>query len=334
MHRVGVVGRYQETGRDAHKVVFFGPAHDPVDPAQCIAEEGARGTLFAAGADFFIVKNAVDGHRIPGPGREKSLQGGKRALQVVQAAAGDELTPQAQAFGGHTIVQEEIRIQNILRVHARLRRDHLQENVLLLSLFAEQGKHVHLGVIAVSVIDLTVHMDGQIGNDQQAAVNIHEPCLNTFGGSDHDPARDRKGPVQPGGAQHAAVFFNVKLYIPVIDRDLRVGLDLENGRIAVACHDLESRVISPGNTEGNERRIVPGHVVTFAGFQCPGPALKQTDHSGPVQLFAHISDREKSIGTVVQKSEQFLINSCKIHFSFTSFMLFRLYVIDIKTTYI
>ena len=37
--------------------VLFGPAHDPVDPAQRIAEEGARGPLLAAGADLLIVKH-------------------------------------------------------------------------------------------------------------------------------------------------------------------------------------------------------------------------------------------------------------------------------------
>ena len=81
---MGIGGGYQETGRDAHKVVLFGPAHDPVDPAQRIAEEGARGPLFAAGADFFIVKerDALDAVRALAV--QDSFQAGVDGCHIVE----------------------------------------------------------------------------------------------------------------------------------------------------------------------------------------------------------------------------------------------------------
>ena len=39
---------------------------------------------------------------------------------------------------------------------------------------AKQGDHIHLGIVLVSVVDLTVKMDCQVGNHQQVTVHLHK----------------------------------------------------------------------------------------------------------------------------------------------------------------
>ena len=144
-------------------------------------------------------------------------------------------------------------------------------------------------------------MNRQVGNDHEIAVDIHksglDPLLRPY---DHS-SRDGERPVEPGGAQHAAVFLDVELHILLVRRDLRIRLDLEDRRIAVTCHHLKSRIVRSGNTESDDRGVISGDIVPFARLKLPRRALIQTLHAGLLQDAAHIPDGIKGIGTMIKK---------------------------------
>ena len=112
-------------------------------------------------------------------------------------------------------------------------------------------------------------MDSQIRNDHQVTVYIHQLCGNAVSGAHDHAACYGKRTVQPGGADHAAVFLHVQLHILVLHLDLRVGFDLEYRGIAVACHDLKTGEILFRNTEGDQGRIISGYIVAASCLKVP-----------------------------------------------------------------
>ena len=220
----------------------------------------------------------MDRHRIYGLGLDESLERCKCALQIVQAAAGDELVVKAQSRRGCAAVEIQVCVQNVLGGNARFRGNHLRKLVLLFALFAEKRKHVHLCIEFVTLVDLAVHVDREVGNDHKVAVDIDQLGLNSFLGPDDHSSGHGERSVEPRRADHSAVSLNIQFYVLFINRDLCVRLDLEHRRIAVAGHHLESLVVSLRNTKRDDRGIVSGDKIPLPGFQFPWCPFEQPSH--------------------------------------------------------
>ena len=123
-------------------------------------------------------------------------------------------------------------------------------------------------------------MDSQVRDDHEITVCIYQPGGDTVSGSHDHTACYGKRTVQPGGADHAAVFLHIQLYILVLHLDLCIGFDLEDRRITVACHDLETGKIFFRNEKCNQGRIISGDIVAAAGLQIPFLPLIQTGAAG------------------------------------------------------
>ena len=192
-----------------------------------------------------------------GAGGEQSFQGSEYALKIIQTAAGDVFLLRAEEGSLHAAVEVQVTVKDLLCLHSGLLRDKLLQKRRLLSRFTEKGKQILLRVVGIPVIDAAVHVDRQTGNDQKIPVNVDQSCPDPVRCLYDHAARDRQRSVQPRRAQHTAVLLYVQPDIAVLHRDLRVRLDLEHRRVAVACHDLESvKVLCLRHPERDQRGIV------------------------------------------------------------------------------
>ena len=78
---------------------------------------------------------------------------------------------------------------------------------------AEQRQRVDIREVLHAVVRRAVHVDGDIGNDEQVAVDAHEFFDDLAVCAHEDAARDGEWAVEPRGHQHAAVFFGRELDI-------------------------------------------------------------------------------------------------------------------------
>ena len=228
MHGMCIVRRYHEARSDAHEVLLLAASHRTADALECILQEGAGGTLLRPGADLFVIINTVHRDGLLQLGCEEALQGCERTLEIIQTSARDELAMEAERRALHAVIQEEIRIQDVLHLHTCFVRDQLHELVLLLALLTEQRQHIHLCIKRIAVIDLTVHMDRHIRNDEQITIDIDQLRRDALLRLNDHTTGDGKRTVEPRCAEHAAVLLDIQLHIAVIDDDLCVCLDLKN----------------------------------------------------------------------------------------------------------
>ena len=103
----------------------------------------------------------------------------------------------------------------------------------------EKRAKVLLHIPFIAVIGGTIHVDCYAGNDHEIAVNVNKARGDAVFGADENAPGGGQRTVQPGGENHAAVFFNIKRDVLVFHCDLGIALNAEGGRIQVAGHDVE-----------------------------------------------------------------------------------------------
>ena len=123
-------------------------------------------------------------------------------------------------------------------------------------------------------------MDRHIWDHAEIPVNIDQSALDAIRSAHRQSACYGERSVHPGGKDHAAVFLHIQLYILVLHLDLCIGFDLEDRRITVACHDLETGKIFFRNEKCNQGRIISGDIVAAAGLQLPFLPLIQAGAAG------------------------------------------------------
>ena len=186
---------------------------------------------------------------------KEALHGGEGTLEVVKPGSGYEFLPASPDGARGPVIQEEVMAQDVLRLYSCGFRHKLHEASLCL-LQAEEGDHVHLRIIGIALIGLPVHMDRHIGDQQCVPVQIHQAFLRALFSLHKDPSCHGQGPVEPGSAEHASVFFHVQGHIVALHQHLRILLDLEGRGVGMAGGDMKALSRLLRNGEGDQGRMV------------------------------------------------------------------------------
>ena len=174
----------------------------------------------------------------------------------------------------------------------------------------------------IPLVGFTVHVDRQVGDDQQVPVHLHQPGRYAARPAHHHPPRYGQGAVKPWGAKHPAILFYVKFYIFLFHQDFRVGFDFQSRGIAVAGHNLKTRKISFGDLKSNKGRIIAGNIIPLPCLQFPWPPFRQPYKPLLFQHRPHVGDGMETGRAVVQEFQQLLIDRFK-HYPNPSKMAFN-----------
>ena len=135
----------------------------------------------------------------------------------------------------------------------------------------EERQHVLLWVERLPFVDLAVHVDGKMRYRQERPADIDEVYFRRVRvrTREHDLARKRQRPVEPGAPDHAAVDLDIERAVSLRCDDRR-GLDAQAREVRVRRRDVQVRARILSDAEGHERRVKDAHEIRFARLQMPG----------------------------------------------------------------
>ncbi len=288
VYAMGVVGRDQQRALDrpAEGVAFRQQA------AQYLFEERTVGAAMRTGTDFLVVGADQDAVLVAF-GVEQGFQAGVAGQQVVQARPGDELVVETYHRGGLGVVERQLVVQYHVGGDA----------VLAQQLFVEQQAEVGglarrqlgddrrqfvLRVDRPTLVGGAVEMDGQVGDYRDGLAEVDQAAFQLAIGAEGDAPGQRQVAVEPGGEEGAAIDFDAELEEAVAS-DLRVRLDPQAGAVGVRADQAEAAFQgrATAQADGDQRRVVTGHVVAAAGFGVPGVALVEAAVAGGFQAAHH-----------------------------------------------
>ena len=162
-------------------------------------------------ADLFIVENAADGDISALLRRKEALEAAAGALEIVELGRKDVLLVLAKQRPLAAAVEEQVAAEDVVFCNVRGFGDDGQDAAAVFA--AEQRQRVDIREVLHAVVRRTVHVDGDIWNDEQVAVDAHEFFDDLAVCAHEDAARDGEWAVEPRGHQHAAVFFGRELDI-------------------------------------------------------------------------------------------------------------------------
>ena len=303
MDGMGIVRRDEEAGRQAAAQIR---AQALRRPGQHILQEGGAGALFGAAAHLFIVKDAEHREACPLRRPEEALRAAEDALQIVQSRGGDVLFRRAPDGAGSAGIEEEVLCQHILLLHAQSISN---EGVKLLRSrrVSEEGEHVSIGVKLFAVVGAAVHVDGHMGDEQQIPIHVQELSADLLPFPHDGAARHGEGPVQPGGADHAAVLFHVQPGVHSRRGHRCMLLDLEAGGVRVGGHHEKALPLPFRDAEGDERGGVAACKVPAAFFQIPSVLLPQLGIALRRQALCQVAAGVKRGGAFRNEGKQPLI---------------------------
>ena len=142
-------------------------------------------------------------------------------------------------------------------------------------------------------------MDGQIGDQQQVPVDVHQAGLRPMLRGHLHPPRQRQGPIQPGSDQHSAVALHAEA--GVLPFQHAVFLQLERGPVGVSGGDGEAHRVRRRNTESKHGAAPTGEVILSALFQLPGFPFGQPGVAVAVQQGGQVGRRMIRAMGVVQE---------------------------------
>ena len=305
MDGMGIVGRHHKAGSQGHEILLLAAAQAFVDPQQGVQQRSGCRALLGAAAHFFVVKHRINRNGIGMPAPQKALQVGKGTLQIVQLGRGDVFPMRAPNRSLLAAIQEQIGTQDLFFFHTR-GLGHKIHKAAPGRFIAQQRQHILLDAVFVPVVDGTVHMDGQVGDHQQIPVHIDQFGHQLIPLAHHHFARHGQGPVEPGCAEHPAVFFHVQLRVNPIGANVHIFFDFECGRIAVGSCDLEAPDLSLRDLKGQNRGQIAPHKILSPRLQSPLFTLVQLGKALLQQLLCNIFHHMIAAGAAVDKVDQFL----------------------------
>ena len=153
-------------------------------------------------------------------------------------------------------------------------------------------------------------MDGQAGQHQQIPVHLHQARVHAAVRAHHQAARHGQGPVEPGRAEHTAVFLHIQFRISAVHAHFRVFFQLQRRGITVGRGDLKAAHFALRDAEGQHGGKVPPDKIARAGAQRPLFPLVQFRKTRRAQFLRQIFRCMEAAGTAADKVDQFL---CGIH---------------------
>ena len=297
---VAVVGAEGKALGDALPALILRLAQGLAGGGQHVGQKGAQGPLPGAAAHLFVVEQAPHRALVGGGRFQKALEGGPGAGQIVQPGAEDELTLRAGGGALLAAVEQDVRAQDVLYGAARLGG---QQRLVVRRLVAggEEGLHVRLGVVFMAVVEAPVQMDGRVRHHRKIPVGGDEAGLHPGGGAHQHPAGKAQRPVQPGGADHAAVALGEQHGAAALHRR---ALHPVGGAVGVGGGDAPAGGGGGGLPPRDEAGALPGGVVFPAGGQCPALPLFQAGVAGLFQGFGSGFHRVPGAGAAANEVKQ------------------------------
>ena len=306
VHGVGVVGGHHEAVGQQRAVLHVAAAERGAHAAQHILKEAGIRALLRPAADLFVVEHAEHRGALAVGGVEQAAQAAVNALEVVKPCGGDELVLRAPDAAAFARVEDQVaREQRVLGDTEALRDDGLEAGFQLRG--ADERQHIDVRVVALAVVGASVHMYCDVRYDREVAVDVHESGHHSPALCDYSAPRDGEGAVEPRGAQHPAVFFNIEHGVHSGCLDVRVPLDLERRRIAVRGHDHEAAEIRLRQAQRDNGGTVAADVVLARRGDAPVVALEKLRVAGGIQLAPDVLDRVISAGARGDKVYQLFI---------------------------
>jgi len=279
------------------------------DAAQRVAQERRTRTLLSGRADLFIVENAADSDISALLRRKEALKAAAGALEIVELGRKDVLLVLAKQRPLAAAVEEQVAAEDVIFRDARGLGDDGQDAAALFA--AEQRQRVDIREVLHAVVRCAVHVDGDIGNDEQVAVDAHEFFNDLAVCAHEDAARDGEWAVEPRGHQHAAVFFGGELDIM---RAAAVGMlfQAERRRVGVRRSHGEAAVDHLRHAEGDDARAVAADEILPAGGYLPAFAFGKLGIAVCEELLADVLGHMVAGGAIFDKMQQFSCR-CMLH---------------------
>ena len=184
--------------------------------------------------------------------------------------------------------------------------DDLQEGSLRLDA-AEQWQHVGLHVPGIALVDLAVLMDRDVRDHEKVAVHVDEHGFEAVAVAHRQAPRHGKRPVEPGGADHAAVRLHVQLDVAVLHDDLGILLDLEGGGVGMCREDAEIFSFFRDG-EDHDRGVVPCEEIGLIVAELPGSVLPEFFRAVLQKTGAEFRDRLESCRCFFDEIQQFSVH--------------------------
>ena len=137
-------------------------------------QKGRGGALLCSAAYFFIVKDTVNGGMLLFFPLQKTLQRSKSTLQIVQTGAGNKFFCGAPNTSFLPVIQEKI-VSEDLRLLDLRRLGNQPHKRAFCADITVKGEKILLRIIFIAFVDIPVHMDGQIWDQQQIPVDVDQP---------------------------------------------------------------------------------------------------------------------------------------------------------------
>ena len=176
---VRVIRRDHEAGGQRRANLRIRQTEGAERARQHVAQQRGIRALLGETADLLVVKHCADVHMAGRRGGDERGEGGIRALQIVDARAGEEFLVRAPDARGGAVVEEQVAGHDVFFLCAGLRGDFGGQRALRV-LAAEEREHVRLRVVAVAAVDVAVEVENNIPNLSLGGVGTNLGCYGSI----------------------------------------------------------------------------------------------------------------------------------------------------------
>ena len=222
----------------------------------------------------------------------------------------DELSVCTPDRPRHPGIEKQVIPRNLFLRNPGSLRDQLRK-CSFCRLISQHRKHICLDIVMHAVVGFTVHMNGDIRDHDQIAVDVHKLRPEMISFLNYYASCDGQRTVKPRRDQHTAVSLHIQTNISSGCLHFRICLDSKCRAVAVRGRDhvpgkirnLPS-VFPFGNPERDHRRIVSGYKILSAGLQAPAFLLEALPVSVLLQNLPDAVDSVECCRTLINKRQQ------------------------------
>ncbi len=308
VQRVSVVAGDHPRGLDQADIAFLGALADlAIHPLEHVGEERTLGATGAGTTHLFVIIGDQH-HALFAVGVEHRLQANKAGQKVVQTGAGDQFLAHAHQRRRLQVIEAQLEVQHLYPGQAVLLFEPGQQQaieVVVLAPLQHHRRHLGLGIHRLAVVGFAIQVDGQARDDGDGLGDVEQHALDPpIGVTDMQTPGQAQVAVEPGREQCPTVDLHAKLQ-PARRRLAGVGLQPEIGAVGMgADHAQTGDRLALRQVDGDNRRIVAGHVEAVTGNQIPAIGLQQATVAGVLEPLSHVRGSVPRAGGTVKKLKQ------------------------------
>ena len=206
--------------------LLLAPAAGTVDAPQYREQYRGASPLLRPAADFLIIEERRQLHTFPRRRSLDALQAGVHRGEIIEPRRRGQAGIKTQHAALLHRIDVELPAQDILDITVQLLRQPLAEKAavipfcrsiaaalrLLLLRAQDQQRHFLLRRKLNAIIGLTVHMDGEIRDNTDGALEIHQPHhgMKRILACQRNPASQGQRTIQPWCPQQPAIWLDIQ----------------------------------------------------------------------------------------------------------------------------